>query len=581
MRYKVLFTILIFLFPIFSNIHCRTTKNPGNNDSNEMEFRKSLRISENVSKILDQLLKGYDKRLRPNYAGPPVEVGITININNINSVSEVNMDYTMDIFFRQMWTDKRLSFGGVSELVIGSDMLHKIWVPDTYIANDRKTYFHKATVQNKFIRINPDGQVLYSMRMTVTAACPMDFRLFPMDHQECDLEIESYGFRMEDIKYKWAAGLNTSAVDVAPTIELPQLKYKEYKLIERQFRLSTGLYSRLTMKLYFVRSLGYFITQIYIPSTLLVALSWVSFWLDRTAAPARVSLGITTVLTMVTFIWSTNASLPKISYIKGIDVYLVCCFFMTFASVIEYAMVSYIHHRTERRKRKSTQKLQVLQNPNQLQQLAILNHNNLIHNLKQNEINEHINRNRENKCDKNIYHDINEHRKHYLKTHSDHHHHEYIDKEFEPLNDDDDGVNIRIYREKPRKCTCNMSKNRNLDANLSQRTSHKSTKSGRLPRNNHSEHSLNEIKSCSISNKDLSMMQQYQQSELFDRIKNNSIRALSESSLRRSVSTQNSRKKKFCRIKASTIDNYSRIIFPATFLTFHLIYWTYYLKIAG
>jgi hypothetical protein len=107
------------------------------------------------------------------------------------------MDYSMDIFFRQLWQDKRLSYDGASELVIGSDMLHKIWLPDTYIgmfpffllykknyhprhvsnridflANDRKTYFHKATVQNKFIRINPDGQVLYSMRFTVTAACP-------------------------------------------------------------------------------------------------------------------------------------------------------------------------------------------------------------------------------------------------------------------------------------------------------------------------------------------------------------------------------------------------------------------------
>lgn len=99
------------------------------------------------------------------------------------------------------------------------------------------------------------------------------------------------GFRMEDIQYKWADGLNSSALDIAPNLELPQLKYKDYKLTERQFRLSTGLYSRLQMKLYFVRSLGYYITQIYIPSTLIVVLSWVSFWLDRTAAPARVSLG--------------------------------------------------------------------------------------------------------------------------------------------------------------------------------------------------------------------------------------------------------------------------------------------------
>jgi len=114
------------------------------------------------------------------------------------------------------------------------------------------------------------------------------------------------------------------------------------------------------MRLYFVRSLGYYITQIYIPSTLIVMLSWVSFWLDRTAAPARVSLGITTVLTMVTFIWSTNASLPKISYIKGIDVYLVTCFVMTFCSVIEYGMVSFVHRQNEKRKKIAQEQQQQL-----------------------------------------------------------------------------------------------------------------------------------------------------------------------------------------------------------------------------
>jgi hypothetical protein len=126
-------------------------------------------------------------------------------------------------------------------------------------------------------------------------------------------------------------------------------------LISRKIKLSTGIYSRLTMKLFFERSLGYYITQIYIPSTLLVVLSWVSFWLDRTAAPARVSLGITTVLTMVTFIWSTNASLPKISYVKSIDVYLVFCFFMTFGSVIEFGIVSFINLSFIRKQRKAAQ----------------------------------------------------------------------------------------------------------------------------------------------------------------------------------------------------------------------------------
>jgi hypothetical protein len=50
----------------------------------------------------------------------------------------------------------------------------------------------------------------------------------------------------------------------------------------------------------------------------------------------------------LTLIWSTNASLPKISYVKSIDVYLVFCFIMTFLSVIEFGIVSYMNRSMKR-----------------------------------------------------------------------------------------------------------------------------------------------------------------------------------------------------------------------------------------
>ena len=80
--------------------------------------------------------------------------------------------------------------------------------------------------------------------------------------------------------------------------------------------------------------MGYYLIQVYIPSSLIVIISWVSFWLNRGATPARVGLGVTTVLTMTTLMASTNAALPKISYVKSIDVYLGACFFMVFASLL-------------------------------------------------------------------------------------------------------------------------------------------------------------------------------------------------------------------------------------------------------
>ena len=94
----------------------------------------------------------------------------------------------------------------------------------------------------------------------------------------------------------------------------------------------------------------FLLLQVYIPSSLIVVMSWVSFWLNRGAAPARVGLGVTTVLTMTTLINSVNAALPKISYMKSIDIYLFVCFFMVFGAMVEYACVGYTDKRIQLRK---------------------------------------------------------------------------------------------------------------------------------------------------------------------------------------------------------------------------------------
>uniref|UniRef100_A0A0M3IXV0 Neur_chan_memb domain-containing protein n=1 Tax=Ascaris lumbricoides TaxID=6252 RepID=A0A0M3IXV0_ASCLU len=73
-----------------------------------------------------------------------------------------------------------------------------------------------------------------------------------------------------------------------------------------------GNYSRLSTYFTFKRNIGFYLIQIYFPSSLIVVISWVSFWLNRDATQARVAIGVTTVLTMTTLMTSTNASLPKV-----------------------------------------------------------------------------------------------------------------------------------------------------------------------------------------------------------------------------------------------------------------------------
>ena len=58
---------------------------------------------------------------------------------------------------------------------------------------------------------------------------------------------------------------------------------------------------------------------------------------------------------MTTLMSSTNAQLPKISYIKSIDVFLGTCFVMVFGSLLEYAIVGYFGKRISMRKSRSEQ----------------------------------------------------------------------------------------------------------------------------------------------------------------------------------------------------------------------------------
>ncbi|XP_029938912.1 gamma-aminobutyric acid receptor subunit beta-3 isoform X3 [Salarias fasciatus] len=248
-----------------------------------------------VKETVDKLLKGYDIRLRPDFGGPPVAVGMSIDVASIDMVSEVNMDYTLTMYFQQYWRDKRLSYAGIPlNLTLDNRVADQLWVPDTYFLNDKKSFVHGVTVKNRMIRLHPDGTVLYGLRITTTAACMMDLRRYPLDEQNCTLEIESCA------------------------------------------------YPRLSLSFKLKRNIGYFILQTYMPSILITILSWVSFWINYDASAARVALGITTVLTMTTINTHLRETLPKIPYVKAIDLYLMGCFVFVFLALLEYAFVNYI-----------------------------------------------------------------------------------------------------------------------------------------------------------------------------------------------------------------------------------------------
>ncbi|KAG7464984.1 glycine receptor subunit alphaZ1 isoform X2 [Megalops cyprinoides] len=310
------------------------------------------------SEFLDKLMgkvSGYDARIRPNFKdpqgskseashkkGPPVNVTCNIFINSFGSIAETTMDYRVNIFLRQQWNDPRLAYSEYPDdsLDLDPSMLDSIWKPDLFFANEKGANFHGVTTDNKLLRISKNGNVLYSIRITLVLACPMDLKNFPMDVQTCIMQLESFGYTMNDLIFEWD---EKGAVQVADDLTLPQFILKEEKDLRYCTKhYNTGKFTCIEARFHLERQMGYYLIQMYIPSLLIVILSWVSFWINMDAAPARVGLGITTVLTMTTQSSGSRASLPKVSYVKAIDIWMAVCLLFVFSALLEYAAVNFI-----------------------------------------------------------------------------------------------------------------------------------------------------------------------------------------------------------------------------------------------
>ena len=71
--------------------------------------------------------------------GDPLYVGFDLTIASFDAISEVSMDYTITMYLNQYWKDDRLNFSPEENrvLTLSGDFAEKIWVPDTFFANDK------------------------------------------------------------------------------------------------------------------------------------------------------------------------------------------------------------------------------------------------------------------------------------------------------------------------------------------------------------------------------------------------------------------------------------------------------------
>ncbi|KAK9399073.1 glycine receptor subunit beta [Crotalus adamanteus] len=371
-----------------------------------------------TSNILNRLLVSYDPRIRPNFKGIPVDVAVNIFINSFGSIQETTMDYRVNIFLRQKWNDPRLKlptdWKGSESLTVDPTMFKCLWKPDLFFANEKNANFHDVTQENILLFIFRDGDVLVSMRLSVTLSCPLDLTLFPMDTQRCKMQLESFGYTTDDLRFIWQSGDPVQLEKIA----LPQFDIKkediEYGNCTKYYKgtgpsvgttlflppassrppwswlavnslppatgglprlstmssswtcLSAALFTprALTVSCHFRQPMVAFLEArqrppppptarrlrrwLWDPPARLLHLGMTRTLAFKQIVPVSTHYitrdvyeynSIFSVLNLASECTTLAAELPKVSYVKALDVWLIACLLFGFASLVEYAVV--------------------------------------------------------------------------------------------------------------------------------------------------------------------------------------------------------------------------------------------------
>ncbi|KAG4077736.1 hypothetical protein HA402_011165 [Bradysia odoriphaga] len=316
----------------------------------------TMNIREKEKAILDQLLSDerYDASIRPpgaNGTDGPVVVRVTIYVRSPPYVDDLKQEYSVQLILRQIWSDERLQFDDIGGKLkyLHLTAARRIWMPDLFFSNEKQSHFHNMLTSNVYIRIFPNGQILYSTRISLTLDCPMNLQPYPFDRHECPLHIASYGYVTDDVIVLWK---ETSPVQVNNrqpndfhgfTLTGYSPEYCSTKSIAPEYSCLKAIFS-------FKRDLMPSLTRIYIPNCVLVLASFVSFWLDPSRSASRAFLVSTTLLAMVFQVSYRTASLPTGSYIKAVDIWLSVCLIFIFGTLLEFATLNYTSRNENKKK---------------------------------------------------------------------------------------------------------------------------------------------------------------------------------------------------------------------------------------
>ncbi len=295
--------------------------------------RESVRFLGSVSLWLALILAAHTPALadvgRPNRDAGPTKVEVTVAILDIDQISGADQSFDANFFYMLRWTDPRLAHDQERK----SMPLNEVWHPRVQILNQKRIWPTFPEV----VSISPKGQVVYRQRVWGTFSQHLDLRDFPFDRQDFSIQLVTADYTAKDLRL-----VTGPRSVIAERLSLPDWDIVAWSVDATTIKPIPTIPMEVTAVIFSFqaeRRKEYFIFQVIVPMALIVAMSWVVFWIDPKESGTQISVAITTMLTLIAYRFSLGVDLPKVDYMTRLDFFILGSTLLIFATLLQ-AMIT-------------------------------------------------------------------------------------------------------------------------------------------------------------------------------------------------------------------------------------------------
>ena len=286
-------------------------------------------------------------------------VNVTMNILSILEIIEVESSIKLQFGLQLTWQDTRLQMENLQAdknlNTFTETQKDKIWIPELVFHNthsksktlmDKEAFVtikqsgkyaqsEKRELQNAYIYKGSENPLIIARVYDIRFLCDFNMRVFPFDTQNCSIVMVMSGnsgkfIHMVIDQFKYLGPIDLTQYFV-------KFIDSNYAIVEDG--TDEDEVPAIEFKIIFGRRILGTILTTYLPTFIICIVSFSTNHFKAFFFEAIVTVNLTALLVLTTLFLSVSNSLPKTSYIKMMDIWLIFNLFIPFAEVLLHTYI--------------------------------------------------------------------------------------------------------------------------------------------------------------------------------------------------------------------------------------------------